>query len=82
MENYLCIGNEKIALSPEFAEALKKEITKNTAQKTKLSEIAVGDTFKVGDYEFIVLEHNKSNSMTAQPKVRRKKFRLRHSNFR
>lgn len=59
MENYIKIRNQKIELSEEqvqkFLEGLE---TKNT----KLSDIAVGDTFKIGKYEFIVLDRSRDTT--------------------
>lgn len=55
MKNYVCINGNKIQITDEQAE----EITKGLAIRTtvKLSEKAVGDTFRIGEYEFVVLEH-------------------------
>ena len=54
MSNYIVINNQRIELTEEqvkqFAVALN--IGSPTIQ---LSEIAVGDTFKIGEHEFIVL---------------------------
>lgn len=55
MKNYVCINGNKIQITDEQAE----EITKGLAIRTtvKLSEREVGDTFRIGEYEFVVLEH-------------------------
>lgn len=60
MKNYACINGNKIELTDEQV----AEITKiATSASVKLSDKAVGDTFKIGNHEFIVLEH--SNETTA-----------------
>ena len=55
MKNYVCINGNKIQITDEQAE----EITKGLAIRTtvQLSERAVGDTFRIGECEFVVLEH-------------------------
>ncbi len=58
MKNYLCIEGRKIEISAEQLEKVKGILP---IQK-KLSEMAVGDTFKIGNYEFIVLEHSKETT--------------------
>ena len=49
------LNNKKIELTPEQAKEIKNSFGFN---RIKLSEIAVGETFKVGELEFIVLEHH------------------------
>ena len=53
MKNYLMLNNKKIELTPEQVKDIENSFGFN---KVKLSDITVGDTFKVGDLEFIVLE--------------------------
>ena len=58
-KNYIMLNGNKIDLTEEQV----KQIYKNCAiNNKKLSDIAVGDTFKIGDYEFIVLEHSKETT--------------------
>ena len=60
MENYISLNGEKIKLTDEQVE----EITKSFGMgQIKLSDIPAGDTFKIGQDEFIVLEQ--SNDTTA-----------------
>lgn len=55
MNNYLMLNNKKIELTPEQVKEIENSFGFN---KIKLSEIPNGETFKVGSYEFIVLEQN------------------------
>lgn len=59
MMNYISINNQKIELTEEQIEKIRASIGVST---TKLSDIAVGETFKCGKYEFIVLEHSKETT--------------------
>ena len=60
MENYISLNGKKIKLTDEQVE----EITKSFgAEQIRLSDIPAGDTFKIGQDEFIVLEQ--SNDTTA-----------------
>ena len=58
MENYIKIGGVKIELTAEQVEKIKKDC----GTGLKLSDVAVGDTFKIGKYEFVVLEHSKDTT--------------------
>ena len=53
MKNYICINNKKIELTAEQVAQLMGE-----SAKKRLADIEVGDTFMIGEYEFIVLEHD------------------------
>ena len=54
MNNYFMLNGKRIDLT----DAQVREIEKNLGlSRTQLSDIAVGETFKLGDYEFVVLEH-------------------------
>ena len=59
MKNYLCIDGNKTELTEEQIEEIKKIVI---SDRVKLSDKAVGDTFKIGEYEFIVLEHSKETT--------------------
>ena len=54
MKDYLMYNNTKYEISEETAEELAR-IFGN--KETTLSDVEVGKTFKIGDMEFIVLEH-------------------------
>lgn len=60
MKNYIKINNQKIALTDEQVKEIQQSFG---IEQIKLADIPVGETFKVGKYEFIVLEH--SNDTTA-----------------
>ena len=51
-ENYLNLCGTKIPLTDEQVRELKESFGK----RTRLGDVNKGDTFKIGDYEFIVLE--------------------------
>ena len=54
MKNYICINGQKIELTAEQVAQLVGESEK----QKRLGDVEVGGTFKIGEYEFIVLEHN------------------------
>lgn len=56
MKNYFYLNGTKIELTEEQARQITESF--NIAPKMLLAEKAVGDTVKIGDYEFIVLKHN------------------------
>ena len=58
MKNYININNQKIMLTDEQV----REIQQSFGFSGKLADIAAGDTFKAGEYEFIVLEHSKETT--------------------
>ena len=60
MKNYLCIDGKKIELTKEQVTQLKRSVA--SAPTRPLSKKKVGDTFKIGKYEFIVLEHSKETT--------------------
>ena len=57
MSNYIVINGKRIELTEE---QVKDIIAPQTKDETtvQLSQIAVGDTFRIEDHEFIVLEHS------------------------
>ena len=59
MKNYIKINNQKIKLTDEQVREIQESFN---LKGVKLSDVAVGDTFKVGRYEFIVLEHTKETT--------------------
>ena len=52
--NYIMLNGKRIDLTDEQVEEIKSTFSVN---QIKLSDVAEGETFKVGNYEFIVLEH-------------------------
>ena len=55
MNDYICINNQKIELTGEQVAKLRESLG---ISNTRLSEVAVGETFKIGEHEFVVLEHS------------------------
>ena len=53
MKNYICINDQKVELTDEQTEQLRASFGLSAM---KLQDLAPGDTFKIGDHEFIVLE--------------------------
>lgn len=53
--NYINLKNKKHYLTDEQAEAIEKILSEN---KVELSTIPVGETFSIGDVEFVVLEQS------------------------
>ena len=59
MKNYIKINNQKIKLTDEQVAEIQKSFM---VGNTRLFDIEVGNTFKVGDYEFIVLDRSKETT--------------------
>lgn len=59
MKNYICLNGQNIELSDAQIEEMKKSLGIGQA---KLKDIPVGETFKIGTYEFVVLEHSKDTT--------------------
>lgn len=59
MNNYLMLNDKKIELTAEQVEEIKSSFG---FDKTALSDVVPGETFKVGDLEFIVLEHHEETT--------------------
>ena len=53
MDNYIVINNERIDLTEDQIERI---VAARNASTVNLSAIPVGETFRIGKYEFIVLE--------------------------
>lgn len=51
--NYIKINNQRIELTEEQVEAIQQSFVN---EGLKLADISAGDTFKIGKYEFVVLE--------------------------
>lgn len=54
MNNYIVINNQKIALDAEQVDKLRAALG---ADMVQLGTVAAEDTCKIGEHEFIVLEH-------------------------
>ncbi len=59
MKNYICFNDEKIELTAEQVAEMKKALG---IAEVKLSDIPTGETFKIKEHEFIVLEHSKETT--------------------
>ena len=55
MKNYICIKGKKIELTEE---QVKQICAAYGHTEIKLADIPEGETFKIGDQEFVVLEHS------------------------
>jgi len=55
MKNYICINDQKIELSDKQVSQLKECFNLPGVQ---LADVPVGETFKIGNHEFVVLEHS------------------------
>ena len=53
MNNCIIINDQKIELTPE---QIEKIVAAHQTSNIKLSEVQEGETFKLGDYEFVLLE--------------------------
>lgn len=54
MENYIFVNNHKIELNDDQV----RRIMEAVGQQVKLSDVAAGDTFKIGKHEFVVLSQD------------------------
>lgn len=55
MKNYICINGQKVELSDEQVKSLKGSLN---LPGVKLADVPVGEVFKIGNREFVVLEHS------------------------
>ena len=55
MENYICINGQQIELTEE---QVKQICVAQGQAEIKLADIPEGGTFKIGDHEFVILEHS------------------------
>ncbi len=66
MKNYIFLNGKKIELLAEQVAEMAKSLG---IEQNKLSDIPVGETFKIGEYEFIVLEHSKETTAVILKKL-------------
>ncbi|MBE7032916.1 MAG: hypothetical protein E7406_01665 [Ruminococcaceae bacterium] len=59
MKNYICLGGKKIELTAEQVAEMQKSLG---IGQVKLKNIPIGETFKVGDYEFVVLDRSEETT--------------------
>ena len=59
MKNYICLNGVKTELTSEQVAEVRKTLG---GFQIKLADISVGETFKLGTYNFIVLEHSKETT--------------------
>ena len=59
MKNYICINGQQIELTEE---QIKQIRAAQDQEKIKLADMKEGDTFKIGDHEFVVLEHREEGT--------------------
>ena len=59
MKNYIYLNGSKINLTEEQVKEMQKSFG---IKPIKLSDISTGETFKIGEYEFIAMEHSKETT--------------------
>ncbi len=59
MKNYIKINNQKIELTDEQVREIQQSFS---IEQIRLSDIPAKETFKIGKYKFIVLEHAKDTT--------------------
>ena len=59
MKNYLMLNGQIIELTAKQISEMERIFG---ASKVKLEDVPVGETFKIGEYEFVVLEHSKDTT--------------------
>ena len=62
-QNYIMVNGIKYEISTEKAEELLKDFA--FKGNKELGKVKVGDTFKIGEYEFIALEHTENGQTVA-----------------
>ena len=58
MRDYICLNNQKVMLTKKQVAEIRKVFNNHTT----LGDVPVGDTFTVGELEFVVLEHSKETT--------------------
>ena len=79
MSDYIVIQGQKIELTQDMAEEIQKMICP-PEEKRPLAEIAEGETFKIGGYEFIVLEQTGDTTAVILKELYGKKTQFGESN--
>ena len=59
MKNYISLNGTKIELTAEQVAEMQKSLG---IGQVRLKDIPVGETLKIGNYEFVVLEHSKETT--------------------
>ena len=59
MKNYICLGGQNIELSDAQVTNIKKLLGTG---EVRLKDIPEGEPFRIGNYEFVVLEHSKKTA--------------------
>ena len=74
--NYLMLNGQKINFTAEQLDTIKKCL----GNKKKLSEVMVGDTVKIGEWEFVVLEHGKDTTALVMKGLYKSEVKFGNSN--
>lgn len=69
MKNFICINGKKIELPEDKLRELRSALTEN---QNRLGEKGVGETVKIGKYDFVVLEHSKETTAVILKSLLRK----------
>lgn len=77
MKNYICIKGQKIEMTEEQVEQICAVQNKG---KVKLSDIPEGETFKIGNHEFVVLEHSGDTTAIIRKELLRKDMEFGSNN--
>ncbi len=77
MKNYICVKGQKIELTEEQA---KQIFAAQNQKKIKLADIPAGDTFKIGNHEFVVLEHSGDTTAVIRKELLRKDMKFGSNN--
>ena len=75
-DNYLMFNGQKIEFTAEQLDTSKKCL----GNKKKLSEVMVGDTVKIGEWEFVVLEHGKDTTALVMKGLYKSEVKFGNSN--
>lgn len=76
MENYIFVNNHKIELNDDQI----RRIMEAVGQQVKLSEVAVGDSFKIGSHELVVLSQDGEYTSVIRKDLLPKDLRFGQSN--
>ena len=79
MKNYICLNGQKIELSDAQVAEMQKSLG---IGQVKLKDIPVGEPFKIGNYEFVVLEHSKETAAVIMKELLHKEQQFgKNNNF-
>ena len=79
MKNYICLNGQNIELSDAQVAEMQKSLG---IGQVKLKDIPVGEPFRIGNYEFVALEHSKETTAVIMKELLHKEKQFgKNNNF-